>query len=225
MKKVLLGIAGVVGLGVVGMVGGASMQEDHTHLERKITVAASAEDIKYFAEDLKGFNEWSPWSELDPDMEQKYSDPSGGVGATYEWKGNDDVGHGIMTVKSSTDGKVEHDLKFIEPFEAKSLATITWQAKGEELEVTWAFDQDNSFGSKMAMMFMDMEGMLGADYEKGLSQLKPVVEKAAAAREAEAKVKAEAAAKAKAEAEEKARAEAKAKADAAMASGQPPTPE
>lgn len=223
MKKALLGIAAVLGLGVVGLAGAASMQEDHTHLERSITVAASAEDMSYFATDLKGFNEWSPWEGLDPDLKQEYSDPSGGVGATYKWSGNDDVGEGIMTVKTVEDAKVEHDLEFIKPFEGKAMATITWAPKGDQLEVTWAFDQDNGFGSKMAMLFMDMEAMLGADYEKGLAQLKPVIEKAATERKARSEAEAEA--KAKAEAEAKAAAEAKAKADAAVASGEPPTPE
>jgi hypothetical protein len=187
MKEIVLGIVGVVGLGVVGILAGASMQEEHTHLERSVVVDATPADMTYFSHDLKGVNEWSPWEGKDPSMERVYSDPSAGVGATYHWTGNDEVGEGTMTIKSVMDGEVAIDLHFIAPFEGDSVATITYVEQGDGMKVTWAFDQDNVLMSKVMMLFMDFEGMLGPDYEKGMELLKPLVEKAAAERVAKEK--------------------------------------
>ena len=206
MKKIAIAIVGILALGIGGIAVGASTQEDHTHMERSVVVAASPSDMTYFSHDLKGVNEWSPWADRDPTQTEEYSDPSSGVGATYHWSGNDEVGEGTMTIASVKDDEVAVDLHFIRPFEGKAVATISYVAEGDDsTKVTWAYDQDNEFGGKVMLLFIDLESMLGPDYEKGLSLLQPLVEKAAqervAAEEAEAKAQAEADAKAKAEAE------------------------
>jgi hypothetical protein len=209
MKKIAIAVLGILALGAIGLVAGVSTQEDHTHMERSIVVEATPADMTYFSHDLQGVNEWSPWEGRDPNQSSEYSDPSGGVGATYHWSGNDDVGEGTMTIASVKDGEVVIDLHFIRPFEGKAQATISYVAEGEDTKVTWAYDQDNEFGGKVMLMFMDLEAMLAPDYEKGLALLKPLVEQAAEQRVAEAESKAKA----------KAEAEAKAKAEAAAAAG------
>jgi len=112
-------------------------------------------------------------------MKREYSDPSSGVGANYHWTGNHEVGEGTMTIKSIEERKVVIDLHFIEPFEGDSVATMSYAAEGEGTTFTWALDQDNDLSSKVFMVFTDMDKMLGGDYEKGLSLLKPLVETAA----------------------------------------------
>lgn len=207
MKKVGIGVGAVVGILVLGVLGMAMSQPDKTHLERSITVAAAPEDMKAFAHDLEGVNAWSPWDERDPNLVRKYSDPKSGEGAWYHWSGNDDVGEGKMTIRKATDSQVIIDLQFIKPFEGKAVSTISWKAEGDGTKVTWGFDQDNAFASKMFMVFMDFEEMIGGDYEAGLAMLKPQVEEAAKKRIAAAKKAAD----------EKAAAEKKAAADKAAA--------
>lgn len=179
MKKVLIGIGAALGLAILGLVGAAAMQDDTTHVERSIVVDAKPADLEWFTQDLKGINSWSPWEGKDPDQAREYSDPSSGVGAIYHWDGNDEVGEGTMTIKSIEEGKVVIDLHFIEPFETDAVITISYAAEGDGTKVTWALDQENGFGSKVMMVFMDWEDMLGPDFEKGLALLKPKVEQAA----------------------------------------------
>lgn len=202
MKKILITVLGVAAVGVVGMLGAAAMQPDSVHVERQVVVNASAVDMAPFASDLKKVNEWSPWEEKDPNAKKAYSPETTGVGAWYTWEGNDELGKGKQTIKSDEPGKVVHTLEFFEPFAGVADATIAYAEKDGKTTVTWGFDQQADFGFKLMLVFSDMDAMLGPDFEKGLSMLKPRVEKAAADRiAAEEKKKAEAAAVAEAAAQ------------------------
>jgi len=115
-------------------------------------------------------------------METTYSEVTSGPGAWYSWKGNDQVGKGKMSVLTVADDKVTHDLEFFEPWQSKATITFTFKPEGDNTRVTWAMDEDQKFGAKVAGLFMDMDAMLGADFEKGLGKLKPLAESAATTR-------------------------------------------
>lgn len=183
MKKVLLAIVGGLALLVVGVLVAGSMQPDTTHIERSITVAATPTDVFPLANNLDNWLKWSPWQEIDPSQKVTFSESHEGAGAWYEWEGNKDVGHGRMTIRESTaPSKIVEDLHFIEPFEANPVVTLTFAAAGDQTKVTWAYDQQNDMMGKVSGMFMDMDKMLGADFEKGLGKLKPIAEAAATER-------------------------------------------
>lgn len=216
MKKILLGLLAVVVLAVLGVLGAAMTQPDTIHIERSTTVSATAADVFPYADDFKLFTSWIPWTELDPSQTVAYSDPTSGVGAWYTWEGNNQVGKGKMSHVSAEPTKVVHQLEFIEPFASTASSSITMvdQADGK-VKVTWAYDQDAGMMDKVMGLFMDMDAMIGADFEKGLAKLGPMVETAAAARiAAEQKAAEEAAlAAAAAAAEEEAAAAAEAPVD------------
>lgn len=221
MKKVILGILGVVVLGVGGVAVAASMQPDDIHVERSITIAASAADVAPFAEDLQKVNEWSPWEKLDPNVDKKYSEETNVVGSTYEWKGNEDVGHGLQTIKSIEPGKVVHELEFFEPFPGKADATIAYAVDGDGVKVTWSLDQKADFPLKVMTTFSSMDDMLGPQFDEGLGMLKPLAETAAKERiAAEKKAEDEATAKVMAEAEAAKEAEAAEAAEGGAAEGE-----
>jgi hypothetical protein len=202
MKKAALALAAIVALAVVGVLGMAMTAPDVITLERSITVAATTADIVPFATDLKNINAWSPWDEKDPNLIREYSDPSSGVGATYHWTGNDEVGEGTMTLTSITDGRAVMELHFLAPFDAKAEAVITWAAQGDGTNVTWGFNQKADLMTKVMTVFVSFEDMLGPDYELGLAKLKPLVEAAAIERVAAEKAAAQTAAAAAATAAE-----------------------
>ncbi len=195
MKKIALGILALIAVAVLAVLGLASTKPDHIHVERTVEIAATAADMAPFAEDLRKVQMWSPWNEKDPTLVPTYSDPSTGVGATYSWKGNDQVGEGSMTTTSSVPGKVVHHLHFIAPFEGQADATIAYEEAGDGLTVVWSYDDPAAlFMTKVMTVFVDMDDMLGPDYEKGLKKLKPLVEAAAAERMAAEKAAADKAA-------------------------------
>ena len=197
MKKFLMyGGVGLVVV-VVGFAGVVAMQPAHAHIERSTTIAAPVADVFPFANDYKLFMAWNPWNQLDPDQKVTFSDNPAGVGAWYAWEGDENVGRGKMTITDVVpDQKVVSDLAFYEPFEANAVVTMTMAADGPGTKVTWGYDTENNFMAKAAGLFMDMDAMLGADFERGLGMLKPAAEKASAERMAREEAAAAAAAEA-----------------------------
>ncbi len=108
---------------------------------------------------------------LDPNQRTTYSDPSSGEGAWYEWEGNDDVGKGRMEITSITERAVRYRLAFIEPFESESEVELAIEPAGERTRVVWTMSGENDFMSKIFCVFMDMDAMIGGDFERGLENL------------------------------------------------------
>jgi hypothetical protein len=177
IKKVAFGIAGFFGVAALVVVILALTKPDKLHVQRSLAMRGTPELVFPYANDFRKFTTWIPWVELDPNQTVEYSDPSSGVGAWYTWSGNDDVGTGRMELLSAEPTKVVHKLEFIEPFASVAEATVSVRPLGDgKIEVTWAYDQDAGFGTKLMTVFMDMDAMLGADFDKGLARLKPLVE-------------------------------------------------
>ena len=159
----------------------------HTHIERITTLVATPVDAFPHLADLRKFVVWSPWSKLDPDAAVDFSDPSTGEGAWYRWKGNDDIGSGKMTIiEAQPDQVVRHRIEFFEPWEGVSESSLSLRAEADAVTVTWQFDQDNEGLGRLMMGFIDMEAMIGADYERGLKNLGEEVARSVTAREAAA---------------------------------------
>lgn len=200
IKKVLLGIGAVVAVAVVGVLGAAAMQPDVVHVERSLVMAAQPGDIQPHINDLKKFSAWNPWGQMDPLQKVTYSEPSAGLGARYDWS-SELVGTGSMTITKAEPEAVHMRLVFTAPWQSEADANFLLKPEGDQTKVTWTYDQQADFGTKVMGLAMNMDSMLGPDYEKGLASLKGIAEEAAKQRiEAEAKAAADAKAAAEAEA-------------------------
>lgn len=202
MKKAIIAIVATLLIMAVGFVALVSMQPDETRIQRSITVDAQPGDVYPLLDDYTVFVTWSPWSGLDPNQETAFSDPPSGEGAWYTWDGNDDVGSGKMTtMKVVPDQRLEQKLEFFRPFEALATTYYEISAEGDATTVVWGYHTQNNFMAKVGTLFIDMDAMLGADFEKGLAALEPLAEQAARER-LEAEAEARLAAEVEAEAEE-----------------------
>jgi hypothetical protein len=173
VKIVLL----VIVVAVVGVLGLAATKPDAYHVERSAIIAASPAAVYAQVNDFRKWEAWSPWEKLDPAMKRTYSGPESGKDASYGWVGNDKVGEGRMTiVESQPDAHVGIRLEFIKPWEETCDAAFTLTPEGEATNVKWTMDGKNTYTSKIFNVFMDMNKMIGADFEKGLAQLKTVAE-------------------------------------------------
>jgi len=151
------------------------------HVERSATILAPAALIQSHIEDFHLWDAWSPWAKIDPAMKTEFSGAPSGLGAVYFWTGNDKVGEGRMTVTESVPAsKVGMKLEFLKPFKSTNAATFILTPEGEGTKVLWTMDGNNDFMGKAMSLFMNMDKMIGADFEKGLGTLKQVTETAAA---------------------------------------------
>lgn len=168
LKKVALGAAALVLVLVVVI----AMRPPTFHVERSLVMSSSPESVFGVVNDFHQWNAWSPWEKMDPAMTKTFGGSPSGVGSTYAWKGNDQVGEGRMTIeKSEKPSQIVIKLEFLKPFAATNAATFMFAAVPGGTKVTWAMDGHNNFISKAFQMFMDMDGMIGADFERGLAAM------------------------------------------------------
>lgn len=181
LKKILLTVAVALAL----FLGFVATRDDHYRVERSLTMRAPADVVFAHIEDFHAWGEWSPWEKLDPTMKKTFSGPERALGSSYAWQGNDQVGSGSMTITElAPPTHFSSRLKFKEPFESEARNGFELTPKGQMTEVTWWMEGENNFVSKLFGVLMNMDKMIGADFEKGLKQLSAVSEADAARRKA-----------------------------------------
>lgn len=155
----------------------AASKPDSFHVERSVTIKAPPEKIFPLINDFHLWNEWTPYNK-DPAMQKTYSGNASGVGAAYAWEGNKDVGKGDITITATTPPeKIELELHMIEPFEGRNRVVFTLSASGDTTKVTWNLYDKPKFMLKVMGLFLNMDNMIGNDFEVGLARLKTFVEK------------------------------------------------
>jgi hypothetical protein len=154
------------------------------HVERSVRTTASPAAVFAIVNGFQRFNEWSPWAGLDPKTNYSYSGPSTGIGARMEWSSDTpEVGKGSQEIIAVVPGRsVTMRLDFDGKSKATSTMVIEPEAGGSVIH--WSFD--TSFETSFPMRYLGLliDGMIGADYEKGLSKLKAVAEETSAGRTA-----------------------------------------
>lgn len=177
----MLNVIGIViVLAVVGLLVYAAMQPADFRIQRSATVKAPPERIYPLIASLRAWGPWSPWEKKDPAMKRTFSGPESGVGAAYGWEGDKNVGTGKMTITEAVaPAKVVIRLEFLKPFEATNTAEFTLTPQGDSTAIVWAMYGKNNFLSKLVCLFMNMEKMVGPDFEAGLAGLKSLAEKPA----------------------------------------------
>jgi hypothetical protein len=168
LKKIALALV----LMLVGLVAFVATRPAEFRIVRSRTVAAPPDVVHAYVNDLHKWPEWSPWERLDPAMKREYSGPPAGPGAAYHWSGNDEVGEGRMTITDSQPPQnVTIRLEFLKPFAATNTTQFDFAPSGAGTNVTWAMTGHNNFMAKAFSAFMDMDKMIGTDFEKGLAGL------------------------------------------------------
>ncbi len=173
MKKTLLIVAISIAVLLAGFLTFVATRPADYQVSRSKVIAATPEQLAPLMTDLKLWSTWNPWDELDPGMTKEYTDPSSGVGAYYTWSGNADVGKGKMAITKVEPLQIQYHLTFIEPFasEADIAIIMTPESNGSGTKVEWRMTGKNDFMGKLFGTFMDFDGMIGKDFEKGLDKL------------------------------------------------------
>ena len=179
IKKILLGAVIVIVVLIVVFVCVVALQPTHYHIERSATMSAPESVVFAQVNDFHKWNSWSPWAKLDPAMKQNFEGAASGTGAIYTWAGNSQVGEGRMTITGSHPSDlIKIKLELIKPWSATNATDFIFKSQGNQTAVTWTMDGDNNFMGKAFGLFMNMDKMIGGDFEKGLAQMKSVAEAA-----------------------------------------------
>lgn len=177
-KTLLIALAVVVCLVAVFLLV-VAMQPSEFRVTRSATIAAPPPDVFPHINNLRKWNEWSPWAELDPNAEDSFEGPDEGEGAVLRWAGNEEVGEGSMTITESRPYElVAMRIEFVKPYEDACDTTFKLEGDGDQTRVTWDMQGQNNFIAKAMCLFMDIDEMVGGQFEQGLANLSRAVEEA-----------------------------------------------
>jgi len=162
-------------LGLVVLVGAvlavAATRPDVFRVQRGASIQAPPERIYPLIADFERWGEWSPYEKKDPGMKRSIQGP------VYAWEGNRDVGAGRMEiVEAAAPSKLRLKLDFSRPFEAHNMVEFSLERKGDATRVTWDMQGPAPFISRVIGLFLDMDAMVGKDFEAGLARLKAIAE-------------------------------------------------
>ena len=170
-------IAIVIVVLIAGVLILAATKPDTFRVQRAASIKAPPEKIFALINDFNRWGAWSPWEKKDPAMKRTFGATTTGKGAVYAWEGNKDVGQGRMEIAESVPpSKVALNLDFVKPFEAHNLVEFTLERKGDATNVTWAMQGHTPYFAKIIHVFINMDKMVGKDFETGLANLKTAAE-------------------------------------------------
>jgi hypothetical protein len=176
LKTILIAIAVIIIVFLIVV----AMQPADFRVTRSATMSAASSTVFAQVNDFHKWEAWSPWEKLDPALKRTYEGPPAGTGAIYRWTGNKKVGEGNMTItESRLNELVRIRLEFIKPFASLCTTDFSFKPEGNGTGVTWSMAGTNNFMAKAMCLFMNMDKMVGGDFEKGLAQMKSLVEGAA----------------------------------------------
>jgi Polyketide cyclase / dehydrase and lipid transport len=162
---------------VAGVLLYAATRPDTFRIQRTASIKAPPDKIFPFINDLRRFNTWNPYEKKDPALKGSYSGAASGKGAMYAFQGNKDVGKGSVEITDTAPPlRVSMQLHMIEPMEARNDIEFILEPKGDVTNVIWAMNGRCNYVAKIFRLFVNMDRMIGGDFEAGLASLKAVVE-------------------------------------------------
>ncbi len=170
-----LGLLIVAALG--GVIALASLKPNNFSVSRSAVIDAPAEAVFAKLVDFHAWKDWSPWARLDPGATQSFDGPESGVGSSFAWSGNRKVGAGKMTILECVkDELLRIRLEFERPMRATNAASFELKPEEGATRLIWTMKGKNEFQAKLFSLFVNCDRLIGGDFERGLANLKALVE-------------------------------------------------
>lgn len=175
--KVILG--GIVLIVVLLLIVALFVKKDYA-VEQEITINKPKSEVFEYIKLLKNQDLYSVWLKRDPAAKKEYKGTDGTVGFVAAWDSKDEhVGKGEQEIiKITGEDRIDMKLRFKEPFESNDDAYMITESVSEtQTKVKWGFKGSMKYPMNLMLLCWDMEGMLGKDLQKGLDDLKVILEK------------------------------------------------
>jgi uncharacterized protein YndB with AHSA1/START domain len=178
MSEALVIIAVILAIAIAAVLILAATKPTTLRVQRSVSINAPPERIFSLISDFHQWVTWSPYEQKDPAMKRTYSGAERGKGAVYAWDGDKNVGSGRMEILDvSAPSKIVIKLDFFKPFEGHNTAEFTMLPQGDGTHVTWLMHGPANFMSRLIQVFMNLDNLIGKDFEAGLANLKTITEK------------------------------------------------
>lgn len=173
----LILILSLLAMAVVALLIYAATRPNTLHIERSLLIQAAPEAILAQVNDFRRWRDWSPYEKLEPSMHREIGGAASGRGATYAWEGVGKAGAGRMEITDTRPDRTTIQLDFSKPFVSRNIAEFATVAQTDGTLVVWSMQGPAAYMTKLMGVFLDMDRMIGRDFETGLAALKTVSEK------------------------------------------------
>jgi uncharacterized protein YndB with AHSA1/START domain len=178
MLEVIAVIAVILAIAIAVVLILTATKPNTLRVQRAVSIKAPAERIFPLISDFQQWRSWSPYEQKDPATKRTYGGAERGKGAVYAWDGDKNVGSGRMEIlEALAPSKIVIKLDFFRPFEGHNTAEFTMLPQGDGTHVTWLMHGPANFMSRLIQVFMNLDRMIGRDFEAGLANLKTLTEK------------------------------------------------
>ena len=145
-------------------------------IKRSIDINASSEKVFPYISDLRAWEQWSTLQDQDSTLEFSYEGSSVGIGAVQKWDG-ELTGKGSVTITGSDPRKgIDYNMTMSDG-NLKLTGSIYFKMlKSGDLELVWTGTGNMSGNPLMRYFGLLVDSALGPDYEKGLRNLRELVE-------------------------------------------------
>jgi hypothetical protein len=147
-------------------------------IEKSITINKGSGFVFDYLKFTRNQDNFSVWNMADPNMKKSQKGVDGTVGYIYSWDSTiKNVGAGEQEITAIEDGKsIEYSIRFFRPMQNTGKIKFQITSLGDEnTSVVWIFDSPSKF--PMSLLSPIFKKMLGKDLEKGLNNLKNILEK------------------------------------------------
>jgi effector-binding domain-containing protein len=173
LKRIAIVIVILLGIWIIL----ALFAKSEVHVERSLMINAPASAAFEQVNNFRKWKTWSYWDNIDKTtMKDSFAGPESGVGALHYWESpNDSVGKGHLKITQSVPNQfVETELTF----DKMGTSMGGWKFKDTAggVLVTSYMDMRPPFFMRPMTLFMNMDKMLGPDFEKSLAGLKKAAE-------------------------------------------------
>ena len=175
LKKILYIILALI---VIWLIAAAFVSGDCKY-EKSISINASTEKVWNNVNSIKAMDQWSPWNDKDPNLKKQFSGKPGQIGEKQCWQStSDDLGNGCVTLTKidAANKRIDAEMKFLTPYESEAQEYIIVSPEGNGSKVTWGFTSVIPYPFTVMKLFMNLEKMVGPDYQLGLEKLKKLSE-------------------------------------------------
>jgi hypothetical protein len=176
VKRILIVVVILI---AIPLIAALFIKKDYA-VEREVVINKPKQEVFEYVKYLKNQNKFSKWANLDPNMKQEFRGTDGTVGFVSAWESqSDDVGKGEQEIKGIKDGeRIDYEIRFLKPFESTSPAYMTTETvNGNQTKVKWGFSGHMPYPMNIMLGVMNMEKMLGDDFQLGLNNLKGIMER------------------------------------------------
>ncbi|HAP02071.1 MAG TPA: polyketide cyclase [Bacteroidetes bacterium] len=179
MKILKYALFTIIGIIALGLITAAVVKSDYA-VTREVTISKPKQQVFDYIKFIGNQDNYSVWNNKDPKMKKEKRGTDGTVGFVASWDSEmKDVGKGEQEIKAIKDGeRIDMELRFMKPFTATDNAFMTTEAlDSTTTKVQWGFNGKMPYPMNLMLLFMNMDKMLGDDLQKGLDNLKVVMEK------------------------------------------------